>query len=112
MNKIILIGNLTKDPEGTETPSGTAISKFSLAVAREFKKDETDFFNITVFGTLAQNCTKFLKKGKKAAVVGRLENRTYEDRNGEKRYVTDIIASDVEFLSPKDADEVTLETKR
>lgn len=104
MNKVILIGNLTKDPEGGETPSGISYSRLSIAVNRPFTDEngerQADFFNVTVWRTQAENCLKYLCKGKKVCVVGRLQNRTYEDRDGNKRMATDIIAEEVEFLSP------------
>ena len=105
MNKVFLIGNLTRDPEQTQTPSGVAVCKFSIAVSRDFKDSdgnrETDFFNITVWRGRAENCGKYLKKGNKVAIVGKLQNRTYEDKDGVKRTVTEIIADEVEFLTPK-----------
>lgn len=107
MNKIILIGGLVRDPETTTSNNGTTICKFSLAVKREFKNEngeaETDFFNITVFGKMGDNCGKYLKKGSKCCVVGRLQNRSYDAQDGTKRYVTDIIANEVEFLSPSNS---------
>ena len=109
MNKVILIGNLTRDPELTETPSGVPVCKFALAVSRDYtnanNERETDFFNITVWRGRAENCGKYLKKGNKVAVVGRLHNRSYDDKDGNKRYVTDIIADEVEFLTPRGAAE-------
>ena len=108
MNKTILIGNLTRDPELTETPSGVAVCKFSIAVSRDYVdadgNRETDFFNITVWRGRAETCDKYLKKGNKVAIVGKLQNRSYEDKDGVKRTVTDIIADEVEFLTPKQAD--------
>ena len=105
MNKVILVGNLTKDPELSETPSGVAVCKFSLAVSRDYTNAEgnrdTDFFNITVWRGRAENCGKYLKKGNKVAIVGSLQNRSYEDKDGIKRSVTDVIANEVEFLTPK-----------
>ena len=107
MNKVILIGNLTRDPELTETPSGIAVCRFSIAVSRDYANAEgtreTDFFNITVWRGRAENCGKYLKKGNKVAVVGSLQTRSYEDKDGIKRKVTDIVASEVEFLTPKSA---------
>ena len=107
MNKVILIGNLTRDPELSETNSGIAVCRFSIAVSRDYTTSdgnrETDFFNITVWRGRAENCGKYLKKGNKVAVVGTLQNRSYEDKDGIKRNVTDIVASDVEFLTPKNA---------
>ena len=105
MNKVILIGNLTRDPELTETASGVAVCRFSIAVSRDYASAdgnrETDFFNITVWNKQAENCGKYLKKGNKVAIVARLQNRSYEDKDGIKRSVTDIVASEIEFLTPK-----------
>ena len=105
MNKVWLIGNLTRDPELSETPNGVAVCKFSIAVSRDYTNSdgskETDFFNIVVWRGRAENCAKYLKKGNKVAIVGSLQNRSYEDKDGIKRNVTDIIASEVEFLTPK-----------
>ena len=101
MNKIILIGNLTKDPELKELPTGTTICHFGLAVKRDFSEDATDFFNIVVWQAQAKVCSEYLKKGNKVAIVGALQNRTYEDRDGNKRTTTEIVAREVEFLSPK-----------
>ena len=107
MNKVILVGNLTRDPELSETPNGVAVCRFSIAVSRDYANSdgtrETDFFNITVWRGRAENCGKYLKKGNKVAVVGSLQNRSYEDKDGIKRNVTDVVASEVEFLTPKSA---------
>lgn len=103
MNKVYLIGNLTRDPELSETTTGVAFCRFAIAVNRTFVNAdgnrEADFFNITVWRGQAENCGKFLKKGSKVAIVGSLQNRTYEDKEGVKRTVTDIVANEVEFLS-------------
>ena len=103
MNKVYLIGNLTRDPELSETTGGVAFCRFAIAVNRTFVNQDgnrdADFFNITVWRGQAENCGKFLKKGSKVAIVGSLQNRTYEDKEGVKRTVTDIVASEVEFLS-------------
>ena len=107
MNKVYLIGNLTRDPEISETTSGVAFCRFSIAVNRTFinadGNRDADFFNITVWRNQAENCGKFLKKGSKVAIVGSLQNRTYDDKDGIKRTVTDVIANEVEFLTPKTA---------
>ncbi len=109
MNKVYLIGNLTRDPELSETSSGIAFCRFALAVNRTYANSEgtreTDYFNVIVWRTLAENCGKFLKKGSKVAVVGSLQNRSYEDKDGIKRNVTDIVASEVEFLTTNRGDE-------
>lgn len=109
MNKVYLIGNLTRDPEVSETSSGLTLCRFAIAVNRNYSSSDgerqTDFFNITVWRALAENCGKYLRKGSKVAVVGSLQNRSYEDKDGIKRNVTDIIASEVEFLSSKNSGE-------
>lgn len=106
MNKIFLIGNLTRDPEIAVTASGNEVCKFSLAVNRAFTdangNRECDFFDIVVWGNLGKNCGKYLEKGKKVGVVGRLQTRTYQNERGENRRVTEIVAEEVEFLSPRD----------
>ena len=105
MNKVILVGNLTRDPELSETPRGVSVCRFSIAVSRDFANADgsrdVDFFNITVWRGRAENCGKYLKKGNKVAVVGSLQTRSYEDKDGIKRNVTDIVANEVEFLTPK-----------
>lgn len=104
MNKVILIGNLTRDPELSTIPNGTAVCKFAIAVNRNFKKAdgtrEADFFNITAWRQLGELIAKYAKKGNKVCVVGEIQTRTYE-QDGVKKYATDIIANDVEFLTPK-----------
>ena len=116
MNKVILIGNLTRDPELTETPSGVPVCRFAIAVSRDYADSqgnrETDFFNITTWRGKAETCGKYLKKGNKVAVCGSLQNRSYEDKDGIKRTVTDVIASDVEFLTPKQSEESVVSVKR
>lgn len=105
MNKAFLIGNLTKDPELKTTQSGLSVCKFTIAVNRKFKdaqgKQVTDFIPIITWRELAENCAKYLAKGRKAAVVGEIQTRSYDSQDGTKRYVTEIIASEVEFLTPK-----------
>lgn len=105
MNKVYLIGNLTRDPELSETPNGIALCRFAIAVNRTYSgsdgERQTDFFNITVWRNQAENCGRYLKKGSKVAIVGSLQNRSYEDKEGNKRNVTDIVASEVEFLTSR-----------
>lgn len=102
MNKAILIGRLTADPELQTTGSGVDVCRFSLAINRPYKtqsgETQADFLNIVVWRAAAQNCYKFLKKGSQCAVVGSIQTRSYEDNNGVKRYVTEIVAENVEFL--------------
>lgn len=104
MNKVILIGNLTREPELSSTASGVAMCRLGIAVNRNYTNSEgnreTDFFNITTWRNLAERCGKYLHKGSKVGIVGNLQMRSYEV-NGEKRTALDIIAEDVEFLSPK-----------
>ena len=103
MQKFICIGNLTKDPDLTTTTSGLSVAKFTVAVPRKFKnaqgEKEVDFLNVVVWRTLADNCGKYLKKGSKCSVVGTVQNRSYEAQDGTKRYITEIVAEEVEFLS-------------
>ena len=103
MNKVYLIGNLTRDPELSETSTSVPFCRFAVAVNRPFTNSdgnrEVDFFNVIVWRGLAENCGRFLKKGSKVAVVGSLQNRSYEDKEGVKRTATDIVASEVEFLN-------------
>jgi single-strand DNA-binding protein len=107
LNRIILIGRLTKDPELKYTQSGLAVANFSLAVDRSFKsasgEKETDFINITAWRGLGENCAKYLLKGKLAAVEGRLQIRNYEDKSGVKRIAVEVVADNVKFLSPRDS---------
>ena len=103
MNKTFLIGNLTRDPEWTQTPNGVSVCKMSIAVNRNFTnangERDTDFFNVVAWRGLADNCGKFLSKGKKIAVTGRIQVRTYE-KDDEKRTAWEIQADEIEFLSP------------
>lgn len=109
MNKVILIGNLTKDPELSETSSGVKFCKFGIAVNRPFANSdgerEVDFFNITTWRGQAETCARYLKKGKKVCIIGSLQNREYTDKNNVKRTVTDVIASEIEFLSARSEDD-------
>lgn len=100
MNSIILIGRLTKDPELRYTQAGKAVCSFTLAVDRPYSGDkkEADFINILVWNKVGENCAQYLSKGRKAAVQGRLQIRSYEDNNGQRRYVTEVVANSVEFL--------------
>ena len=106
MNKVFLIGNLTRDPEISSVgANNTSICRFSIAVnRRKGGNQETDFYNVSVWGALGENCAKYLKKGSKAAVSGDLELRNYEDKEGNKRISVDVNARDVEFLSNRNGD--------
>lgn len=109
MNKIILIGNLGRDPELQVTPDGTPVTKFSLAVSRSYKsktgerKEETDWFNVSAWRQLAEICEKYLHKGSKVYVEGRLSQRKYTDRNGIQQTSLDVTITDMEMLTPKSA---------
>ena len=108
MNKVFLIGNLTRDPELTETASGVPVCHFAIAVNRNYSSQDgerqTDFFNCTAWRSMAETIARYTKKGKKVAVTGSIQLRNYEDNQGVKRTAVDIIAQDVEFLTPKTGD--------
>ena len=105
MNKVFLIGNLTCDPELTETSGGIKICRFGIAVNRNYSSGDgerkTDFFNCVAWRGLGENVASFAKKGNKVAVSGSIELRQYDDRDGIKRTAVDIVAHDVEFLTPR-----------
>jgi single-strand DNA-binding protein len=105
MNKIMLIGNLGKDPEMNVTGDGTPFTRFTLAVNRRTKSTsgerETDWFNIVAWRQLAETCNTYLHKGSKVYIEGRLVQRKYTDKNGIERSTMDVIASDMEMLTPK-----------
>ena len=105
MNKVFLIGNLTRDPELSNTNSGISVCRISIAVSRRFANAdgsrETDFFNVVAWRAIAENCAKYLKKGSKIAVMGSIQNRSYEGNDGNKHYTTDITAEEIEFLSTR-----------
>ena len=102
MNQVTLIGNLANDPESRVTNSGKAQCSFRLAVQRRFANAqgvrEADFLNVVCWGKTAENCARYLAKGRKAAVQGSIQNRSYDAHDGSKRYVTEIIAEYVEFI--------------
>ena len=105
MNKVYLIGNLTRDVELAQTPSGVAVARFSIAVSRQYQDSngerKTDFFNCVAWRGLAETIAKYCKKGSKVAVCGSIQLRNYEDNQGIKRQAVDIIVQDCEFLTPK-----------
>ena len=107
MNIVILVGNLTKDPELTTTNNGISLCRFTLAVQRRFTSGdgerEADFINIVVWRAQADNCYKYLKKGSKAGVVGTLQTRAYDGNDGTRKYATEVVAEEVEFLASKGA---------
>ena len=109
LNKIMLIGNLGKEPEMNYTPSGIALTKFSLAVNRVTKaatgekQEETEWFNIIAWRQLAETCNTYLHKGSKVYIEGRLTQRKYTDKNGIDRWMVEVVANDMEMLTPKSA---------
>ena len=104
INRVVLVGRLTKDPELKYTPNGIAVATFTLAVNRQFSNQqgerEADFINIVVWRKAAENVANFLKKGSLAGVDGRIQVRTYE-QDGKRQYFTEIVADNVQFLEPK-----------
>ena len=105
MNKIILLGRLSKDVEARYTQTNnTMVASFTLAVNRRFKQEgqpEADFINIVAWSKLAEFCSKYFKKGQQVSIVGRLQTRTWEDENGQKRYVTEVVAEEAYFADSK-----------
>lgn len=103
MNKVILLGRLTRDPEMKNTTTGKTVTRFSLAVDRRFKnKDgqkEADFINIVVWGKQAEFAAQYLSKGSQISLSGRLESRSYEAQDGRRRYVTEVVADEINFVS-------------
>ncbi|HQC55088.1 MAG TPA: single-stranded DNA-binding protein [Clostridia bacterium] len=104
MNKAILIGNLTKDPDSGQTGSGISYCRFTVAADRNYTSNDgtkaTDFLPVVTWRGLADNCSKYLKKGSKVGVCGSIQTRSY-DKDGETRYVTEIVADEVQFLSSR-----------
>lgn len=99
MNQAHLIGRLTKDPELRQTPNGISVCTFSIAITRRFNREEADFLNIVTWRGLADNCGKYLTKGQQVGVSGRIQSRSYDGNDGKRRYITEIIADEVQFLS-------------
>ena len=109
MNKILLVGRLTRDPEVRTMPNGNAVANFSIAVNRNFKnKDgnvEADFINIVVFGRQVESIQKYVFKGSQVGIEGRIQTRSYDAQDGSKRYVTEVVADNVEFLGSRNQSE-------
>ena len=109
MNKVFLTGNLTKDPELASTPSGISVTRFTIAVSRRFTnadgERETDFINCVAWRNQAENLTRYCHKGDKVAVVGTLQTKSFETQDGTKRYATEVIADEIEFLNTKRTEE-------
>lgn len=107
MNRVVLVGRLTKDPDLRYTPNGVPVATFTLAVNRTFTNQqgerETDFINCVVWRRPAENVANFLKKGSLAGVDGRIQTRNYEGQDGKRVYVTEVLAESVQFLEPKSA---------
>ena len=110
INKAILIGRLGSDPEIRYTPSGVAVANFSIATSEEWKdkdtgdkQERTEWHRIVVWRRLAEICGEYLSKGRQVYVEGRIQTRSWEDRDGNKRYTTEIIANDIQFLGSRDA---------
>lgn len=105
INRVVLVGRLTKDPEFRTTPSGVNIANFTLAVNRTFTnaqgEREADFINVVVFRKQAENVNNYLFKGNLAGVDGRIQSRSYENREGQRVFVTEVVADNVQFLEPK-----------
>ena len=102
MNRVIIIGNLTRDPETRTTPSGSTVCSFTVAVNHRKKKDgqnDVDFFRVSAWRELGENCAKYLSKGRKVCVVGSVSAYAFKDQNGEARASLEVSASEVEFLS-------------
>lgn len=102
LNRVILIGRLTRDPELRYTPAGVAVAQFTLAVDRQFSNQqgerEADFIPIVVWRQQAETCANFLRKGRLAAVEGRIQVRSYDNNEGKRVYVTEVVADNVRFL--------------
>lgn len=104
VNKVILVGNLGKDPEVRYTASGTAVANFSLATTERYKdrdgnnQEKTEWHNIVVWRQLAEICGKYLSKGRQVYIEGKIQTRSYDDRDGNKRYITEIVADQMQML--------------
>ena len=106
LNKVILGGRLTADPELKQTPNGTPVVTFSIAVNRRFQskdnaQQQTDFFNVTAWRATAEFVSRYFRKGSSICVIGSLQNRTWTDQQGAKRYATDVIADEIQFVDSR-----------
>lgn len=114
MNKVELLGRLTKEPEVRYTTKNAPVSNFTLAVDRKVKKESevtADFFNIKAFGTLADVCNKYLHKGTQIVIIGRIQNRNWDDDQGQKHYVTEIIAEEMFFAGSNKTNDKEIEAE-
>lgn len=109
LNKVMIIGNLGKDPEMRFTASGTPVTSFSIAVNRTYpgsdgeRHEETEWFSVVAWNKLAETCNQYLVKGKRVYIEGRLQTRSWEGQDGQKRYRTEVVANDVIFLDSRTA---------
>lgn len=107
MNKVVLIGRLVRDPELRYTGNNLPVATFSIAVNRNFSNQagerEADFINIVVWRKQAENCKNYLSQGSQVAIEGRIQTRNYDDQNGQKRYITEVVADNVEFLGSRNS---------
>lgn len=108
VNRVILYGNLGRDPELRYTPSGAAVANFSLATSENFKdaegqrQERTEWHRIVVWGKTAELCGQYLKKGRQAYLEGKIQSRQYDDKDGQKRYISEVVANHVQFMGAKD----------
>ena len=110
MNKVQLIGRLTKDPELRYTKSNIAVANYSIAVNDGYgEKQQTQYINISTWGKSGEFVSKYFKKGQAIAIVGRLNNNNYEDKNGNKRYSIEVVTEDIEFIGNKKEEKVQQE---
>ncbi len=107
MNRVVLVGRLTKDPELRYTQSNKAVATFTVAVNRQFSnangEREADFINCVVWGKPAENVSRYMKKGGQVGIDGRIQTRTYQANDGTRRYVTEVVAESVQFLEPRNS---------
>lgn len=115
LNKVILIGRLTKEVEVSALPSGMTVSKFTLAIDRRFQKQgeekKTDFINIVSFGKLAEFCAKWFNKGQLVNVVGSIQTRSWDGQDGQKRYATEVIIDEANFCESKKEEQAQIQVK-
>ncbi|HUE75636.1 MAG TPA: single-stranded DNA-binding protein [Chloroflexota bacterium] len=113
LNKVMIIGNVGRDPEMRYTPSGRAVTTFSVAVGRNWTtpegehRDETEWFSVVTWSKLAEVCNQYVTKGKKVYVEGRLQTRSWEGQDGQKKYRTEVVANEVQFLDSRPRAEST-----
>jgi len=103
LNKVMVIGNLGKDPEMRFTANGSSVTTFSVAVSRQYtvdgeRREETEWVRVVTWNKLAEQCNQFLQKGRKVYVEGRMQTRSWDGQDGQKRYTTEVVAQDVQFL--------------